>query len=953
MKRKLLSILVSLMLLSAFTMPAAAADNPFTDVPASSWYYRSVTEAYQQGLMYGVTDTRFAPNEPLTREMFIAILGRVAGIDKTAYKDMPTGFKDVPSGQWYSPYIAWAYASRVTSGVDVGVFGLGTNITREQMATFIYRYVNQSNLTLAKTENPVPFFRDASQVSSYAVSALEAMRVSGIISGDENRNFNPKANATRAEAATVFCKLANSLRLPEAADSLADMVMDSGTVTVYYTAAQAANIQVELLKDDLSTVIETSTVKVLSGTTIKQAKVSFPKDKVPDTFMLRATMKDLKGNELTEPLIITRYSAAYREFDEKDIYDFDADLVQNFDADPETNFAVFNEDTRYVNEASPASGSDSTGAWFTLTSAAGKALKVGDPVCLETEDAYHTFVVTSTKSTGSGMKVYYRDADIDEIYSYLHIKIMGTQEKAQGDSMEGIFEDINTPLTAYPFDIKDVYLQYGPYKISPEFSGTLTPHLEVVWSKDFGSINLPFTDTTVDVSTPWFELDAYVDLDSEGTFTVEATNDFDDNEQIIDMVIWGLDTDILPDALQKFNFELNLAFQLDAALSGKAVMDMSTSGTIGIHQTLLSKNLTSTVHTNINDIDAQVEIEVKLGPTVNFEVGLGSIFDVEAHGGLGGKIEALADVDVTPGSYQNSAASREHACSFCLDGTAMPYAEVSAGCAVDFTLPNGEKLELKKELEKAVSVCDEMTLVFHVSVVNELISPYKGATTFDFGRCENYVYRTNFRIEDDSKKLLNGTATVTRSDDVTNSVASGKHIYLYPGSYNASAAVNGISYSEDFVVTNSQQTVVLTSKAWLEAYAELLKERNTKYDRFALAYIDSDNIPELLISQGDFHVSASEIITYYNGQAVNLGCFGDFGTARFVPRQNLIYSFSWVNGYGAVEHFYKIQNGKAVELAGINPSKYTFKTFTNYDGYIPNTSNINAMLKNYTSFLFE
>lgn len=952
MKRKLLRILVSLMLLSAFTLSAAAADNPFTDVPASSWYYRSVTEAYQQGLMYGVTDTRFAPNEPLTREMFIAILGRVAGIDKTAYKDMPTGFKDVPSGQWYSPYIAWAYASRVTSGIDVGVFGLGTNITREQMAAFIYRYVNQSNLTLAEAENPVPFFRDASEVSSYAVKALEAMRVSGIISGDENRNFNPKANATRAEAATVFCKLSNSLRLPNATDSLADMVMDSGTVTVYYTAAQAANIQVELLKDDLSTVIETCTVKVLSTTTIKQAQVTFPGNKVPDTFMLRATMKDLKGNELTDPLIITRYSTAYREFDEKDIYDFDSALVQNFDDDPETNFAVFNENTRYVNEASPASGSDSNGAWFTLTSEAGKALKVGDPVCLETDDAFHTFVVTSIQNSSSGLQVYYRDADIDEIYSYLHIKIVGSQSKAQGDSMEGIFEDVNETFPTYPFNVDNFDLQYGAYKLTPEFSGTLTPHLEVVWSKDFGSINLPFTGTTVDVSTPWFEMDAYVDLDSEGTFTLERTNAYDDNEHLIDMVLWGLDTNKLPKALQKLDIELNVAFQLDVELTGKVEIGMSPKGTIGIHQTLLSKNLISGIHTDFNSVKTKAELTATLGPTVNFEVGLGSVFDVEAHGELGGKLVAETEVNVTPGGYQSSSASKEHACSFCLDGTALPYIEVMAGCSANFTLPNDKKIEIEKELTKEWSVCDAMTVVFHVSVVNELSSPYKGETTFDFGRCENYVYRTNFRIEDDSKKLLNGTATVTRSDDVTNSVASGKHIYLYPGSYNASATVNGISYSEDFAVTNSQQTVVLTSKAWLEAYAKYLEE-NTSYEHFALAYIDGDNIPELLISQGFPHVCMSEAITYYDGQAVHLGYFGDFGELRFAPKQNLIKDQVWINGVGGFVEYFKIQNGKAVKLTGIDDSKYTFKTFSYYAGYDPTTTNINAMLSDYTAFLFE
>lgn len=951
MKKLRFRILLTLALVCAFALSAAAADTPFQDVPQSSWYYQSVTEAYQQGLMSGVSDTAFSPESTLTREMFITVLGRLAGIDQAAYAEKPTGFKDVPSGQWYSPYIAWAYESRVTSGISAGVFGLGKPVSREQMATFIYRYVQQNEMTLKNAKAPVSGFRDISKVSSYALDALEAMRLSGIITGDQNRNFNPQSNATRAEAASVFCRLADGIIVSAGTNTLAEMVMDNGSVSVFYSAAQSANIRIELLEDDMSTVIDTRTAKVLFSNSLEQVQISFPARDIPSSFILRATMEDLQGIQLTDPLVIVRYTDAYRNFEEKSIDDFAPDLVQNFDNDPETNFAVFTEGTKYIYESAPASGSNARGQYFTLTSATAMQLQSGDAVCLETSDAFHTFVVTSVQKNVGGSTVFYRDARIDEIYDYLHIMVSGASAQPAGYSMESRTGTIQETFDCYPFDISGVSGNYGPYKVTPEFSGSLTPQLEVIWAKEFGSFHIPIVNTDTVVVSPWFEVDVNVEMENEGTITLERTNDYDDHEHIIDMVLWGLDSKKLPKAIRKLSPELNLSFQLNAELSGKAVIGLSTQGSFGFHQTLTSKNLFSTLDTTFNSIDVAVEFEATVGPTANFEVSLGSLFDVEAHGELGGKVHAEADADVTPNGYQTSSAAKEHACSFCLNGYAKPYAEIEASCSAAITLPNGKEFELKKETEKETTLFDDLTVNFFVSVINEYISPYHGNMTFGFGRCSNDVYRTDLRIEDGSGKLLSGTVSTTRSDQVHNSASSGSHVYLYPGSYHAAATVNGLDLSADFTVSNSSQTVVLAGNYWLQAYAELLKNRNLYNDRFILAYIDSDNIPELLISQNIMHLALVEVITYWNGSAVNIGSFGSFGEMQYAPGKNVIYSFHKPNGGSAIREYYKIQNGKAVRLSSINPANYSFTTFSNYAGYKPSSSNISAMVKDYTKYL--
>ena len=220
--KKLLSILLAVLLFaSLLPLSALAANLPFRDVPADAWYYPVVKTAYEKGITNGVTRTTFEPNATVTREQFLVMLFRAAGFDLSQYEELLKrhqeqltfvyNYTDVGTDTWYAAAVCCADEMRVTRGVDETHFGVGQPITREQMATMLERFMAaRANAKLKTAENPVKAFADADQVSDWAKKGVEAMRVSGVMQGDELQRFCPQSNATRAEAAAVLLRLANA-----------------------------------------------------------------------------------------------------------------------------------------------------------------------------------------------------------------------------------------------------------------------------------------------------------------------------------------------------------------------------------------------------------------------------------------------------------------------------------------------------------------------------------------------------------------------------------------------------------------------------------------------------------------------------------------------------------------------------------------------------------------------
>ena len=165
----------------------------------------------------GVSETSFQPNTPMTRGMFVTVLGRMAGVAPEDYSDTYALFQDVPANSYYAPYITWAVRYGIAKGTGDGVFSPNAPVTREQMATFVVRYASIYNYEMVSLgENVVDSFADADKISNFAAESVEAMRQTGILNGrsqgDGTYRFDPKNSTTRAECAVVLQRLDTSLQ---------------------------------------------------------------------------------------------------------------------------------------------------------------------------------------------------------------------------------------------------------------------------------------------------------------------------------------------------------------------------------------------------------------------------------------------------------------------------------------------------------------------------------------------------------------------------------------------------------------------------------------------------------------------------------------------------------------------------------------------------------------------
>ena len=173
----------------------------YNDVKSTDWYADAVKTLTEKGIVSGDGTGYFYPTNNVTREQFVKMILEAIEVEVSAGN---VSFADVTSGAWYEAYIATAVTNGIVNGVGDGKFGVGTNITRQDMAVLIERVLNFKNIEVEKAE--VEPFADAANVADYAQNAVANMKAIGLIKGYDN-NYNPKDNLTRAEAATVISSL--------------------------------------------------------------------------------------------------------------------------------------------------------------------------------------------------------------------------------------------------------------------------------------------------------------------------------------------------------------------------------------------------------------------------------------------------------------------------------------------------------------------------------------------------------------------------------------------------------------------------------------------------------------------------------------------------------------------------------------------------------------------------
>ncbi|MBO5505585.1 MAG: S-layer homology domain-containing protein [Clostridia bacterium] len=184
--------------------PEAPEDKDgFTDIDSDDWYADAVAYVLENGIMNGVDADKFQPEATLTRGMFATILHRVEG---TPAVDGEIAFEDILDGKWYADAVAWANANGIVKGISETEFAPNNNITREQIATIIYRYCQFKGIDVTTGEVILANYDDFGAVSDYAVEAIKYAVGSGLMKGRTDRTLNPRENVTRAEAATLIMR---------------------------------------------------------------------------------------------------------------------------------------------------------------------------------------------------------------------------------------------------------------------------------------------------------------------------------------------------------------------------------------------------------------------------------------------------------------------------------------------------------------------------------------------------------------------------------------------------------------------------------------------------------------------------------------------------------------------------------------------------------------------------
>ncbi len=167
------------------------------------WAEKTIGEMYVAYFINGTAEGKFEPDKNITRAEFCQILYLMSG----QTTDGAHNFTDVGVGDWFTNAVAWAVKSGITNGTTETTFSPYENITREQMATMIYRYATLMghDWTISKEAG----FADQAEIATYANYQVNWAADKKIINGYPDGTFAPKANATKAEAVTMLQRLLN------------------------------------------------------------------------------------------------------------------------------------------------------------------------------------------------------------------------------------------------------------------------------------------------------------------------------------------------------------------------------------------------------------------------------------------------------------------------------------------------------------------------------------------------------------------------------------------------------------------------------------------------------------------------------------------------------------------------------------------------------------------------
>lgn len=175
----------------------------FSDVNTEHWAYSYIHRLYEKGIVIGYSDGTFHPDENITRGEFIKILVTAFALFRP---EAEADFKDMDQSTWYYRYVASAVEEGILTGYADGRMGGNDLLTRQDMAVFVFRAAKARGIILAEPTDP-PEFSDKDGIEPYSKDAVSVLYSEGIINGVGENTFMPLGNATRAMVAKVIDKL--------------------------------------------------------------------------------------------------------------------------------------------------------------------------------------------------------------------------------------------------------------------------------------------------------------------------------------------------------------------------------------------------------------------------------------------------------------------------------------------------------------------------------------------------------------------------------------------------------------------------------------------------------------------------------------------------------------------------------------------------------------------------
>lgn len=170
---------------------------PFIDVNADDWFYDAVQYVFDKGIMTGTGATTFEPGTSTTRGMIVSILHRLEGSPVVTNEN----FSDVIIDDWYGQAVAWASSEGIVGGYGDGTFQPEKDITREEMASILYRYSLYKGYDVSDRAD-LSGYTDAP--SAWAMEVMQWANAEGVINGMTDTTLDAQGNATRAQVAAMF-----------------------------------------------------------------------------------------------------------------------------------------------------------------------------------------------------------------------------------------------------------------------------------------------------------------------------------------------------------------------------------------------------------------------------------------------------------------------------------------------------------------------------------------------------------------------------------------------------------------------------------------------------------------------------------------------------------------------------------------------------------------------------